>query len=301
MLSVSGLSAGYGLLPVLNGIDLTAAAGEVVGLLGRNGAGKTTTLRAIAGALAASSGSIRLGDTDVTRMPAYRRAREGIAHVPQGRGIFNRLTVHENLEVGTRAKKRRGGPGIPATSTTTFPILKERADQVAGTLSGGQQQMLAIGRALCGDPRVLLLDEPSEGIQPNIVQAIADLLPKVARDRRVAIVLVEQNLDLVLKAADRCLIVEKGRVVHEARPSELVDEVSSRTCLHFERRHGAGTEKGNERCIEIPSTDARFSRPAAPPRPSRSSACRRSCGPPMSSRSAFPSRSPDCRPSSARR
>jgi branched-chain amino acid transport system ATP-binding protein len=132
--------------------------------------------------------------------------------------------VYENLDVGTRAKKHRGAAGIPRDVYDYFPILKERSAQVAGTLSGGQQQMLAIGRALCGDPKVLLLDEPSEGIQPNIVQAIAELVPRIARDRGIAVILVEQNLDLALKASDRCLVVEKGRVVHAATPAELADE-----------------------------------------------------------------------------
>jgi branched-chain amino acid transport system ATP-binding protein len=224
MLDVSSLGGGYGALPVLDGISFSAGKGEVVGLLGRNGAGKTTTLRVIAGALRATGGSIALEGRDITRLSAFRRARAGIGHVPQGRGIFNRLTVRENLEVGTRAKKQRGGSGIPADVYDYFPILKERGRQMAGTLSGGQQQMLAIGRALCGDPKVLLLDEPSEGIQPNIVQAIAELVPRIARDRGIAVVLVEQNLDLALRASNRCLVVEKGRVVHSATPAELADE-----------------------------------------------------------------------------
>ena len=224
MLRTLGISAGYGLLPVLNRIDLDVAIGEVVGLLGRNGAGKTTLLRVIAGSLRASTGSIALRGSDVTSAPAFRRARAGIAHVPQGRSIFNQLTVRQNLEVGTRAATDRGDGRIPDDVYVYFPILHERQSQIAGTLSGGEQQMLAIARALCGHPSVLLLDEPSEGIQPYIVQAIADLVPRIAREREIAVVLVEQNLELILKAADRCLVMEKGRVVHAGTPAELADE-----------------------------------------------------------------------------
>ncbi|PSJ63083.1 ABC transporter ATP-binding protein [Pseudaminobacter soli (ex Li et al. 2025)] len=224
MLMIRGLSGGYGALPVLNGIDLRVEAGEVVGLLGRNGAGKTTMLRVIAGWLRATSGSITLDGQELIRLPAFRRARAGIAHVPQGRGIFNALTVRENLEVGTRAASLRGGQGIPEDVFHYFPILRERQGQIAGTLSGGQQQQLAIGRALCGRPSVLLLDEPSEGIQPNIVQSIADIIPRIARERGLAVVLVEQNLDLALQASDRCFVIEKGKIVHSATPAELADE-----------------------------------------------------------------------------
>ncbi|MBN9217498.1 MAG: ABC transporter ATP-binding protein [Mesorhizobium sp.] len=224
MLRTMAVSAGYGVLPVLNGVDLSVSPGEVVGLLGRNGAGKTTLLRVIAGGLKVSGGAVVLGDLNLTNAPAFRRARAGIAHVPQGRGIFNQLTVRQNLEVGTRAARDRGDGGIPADIFGYFPILREREAQVAGTLSGGQQQMLAIGRALCGLPSALLLDEPSEGIQPNIVQSIAELVPRIARERGIAIILVEQNLDLVLKAADRCLVMEKGRIVHEGTPEAFADE-----------------------------------------------------------------------------
>lgn len=224
MLTIRGLSGGYGALPVLNGIDMRVSAGEVVGLLGRNGAGKTTMLRVIAGWLRATSGSIALDGQELIRLPAFRRARAGIAHVPQGRGIFNALTVRENLEVGTRAASLRDGYGIPEDVFHYFPILRERQGQIAGTLSGGQQQQLAIGRALCGRPLVLLLDEPSEGIQPNIVQSIAEIIPRIARERGLAVVLVEQNLDLALHASDRCLVIEKGKIVHSATPAELADE-----------------------------------------------------------------------------
>jgi branched-chain amino acid transport system ATP-binding protein len=219
MLSVTGLKSGYGLLPVLHGVDLEIAPGDVVGLLGRNGAGKTTLLRALTGALPATAGAVSVGGRDVSRMRTYQRARSGIAHVPQGRGIFGRLTVEENLQVGTRAAGSRDLKLALEEAYAYFPILRDRRGQLAGTFSGGQQQMLAIARALCGQPKVLLLDEPSEGIQPNIVQEIAALIPRLAQERRIAVLLVEQNLDLALHACGRCHVMDKGRIVHSA-PSE---------------------------------------------------------------------------------
>ena len=224
MLEATDISAGYGLLPVLNGISVGLAKGEIVGLLGRNGAGKTTLLRAITGILPLSGGRLHLRGEEITRQPIHQRARRGIAYVPQGRSIFGRLTVMQNLEVGTRANGEPGHPGVPSDIFEYFPILRERAEQLGATLSGGEQQMLAIGRALCGNTAVLLLDEPSEGIQPNIVHAIGALIPKIASERGIAVLLVEQNLDLVLTAASRCLVMEKGQIVHSGPPGELRDE-----------------------------------------------------------------------------
>ena len=224
MFAVEGLRSGYGLLPVLQGVDLAAEAGEIVAILGRNGAGKTTLMRTIAGALPVTAGRLTLEGADLTRLPAFRRARAGVAHVPQGRGIFGRLTVAENLEVGARAAGARRTPGALDAIFAEFPILAERRGQIAGTLSGGQQQLLAIARALCGAPKALLLDEPAEGVQPNFVHQIADLLPSLARSRGLAVLLVEQNLDLVFRAASRCLVMDKGRVVHAAAPDKLQDE-----------------------------------------------------------------------------
>lgn len=224
MLNVTGLKSGYGLLPVLHGVDLEIASGEVVGLLGRNGAGKTTLMRTLAGALPIKGGHVAVGGREVGGLKAYLRARSGIAHVPQGRGIFGRLTVEENLEVGTRAAGSRDVKAALEEAYAYFPILRERRGQLAGTFSGGQQQMLAIARALCGQPKVLLLDEPSEGIQPNIVQEIAALVPRLASERQIAVLLVEQNIDLALHACSRCLVMDKGRIVHSAPSKTFQDE-----------------------------------------------------------------------------
>jgi urea ABC transporter ATP-binding protein UrtE len=223
MLEVVNLHAGYGPIPVLADINLTVKGGEIVTVLGRNGAGKTTLMRAISGALSATSGSVRLAGDTISGLPSYSVARQGLAYVRQGRGIFAKLTVEENLLVGTRANASGNGR-IPESVYEYFPILAERRSQLRGTLSGGQQQQLAIGRALCGDPRMLLLDEPSEGVQPNIVHQIGVFLRAIVAERSLSVLLVEQNLELGLKTAHRCIVIEKGRVVHEAPPTEFENE-----------------------------------------------------------------------------
>lgn len=224
MLDCKDVRSGYGHLPVLHGVDLQVAAGEVVALLGRNGVGKTTLLKTLVGALALRSGKLSLDGQDVSGLAAHRRARAGIAHVPQGRGIFSQLTVEENLIVGTRAAGGRARKDVLDDVLSFFPVLRERRGETAGNFSGGQQQQLAIGRALCGSPKVLLLDEPSEGIQPNIVHEIGELIPKLARQYGIAVLLVEQNLDLVAHTATRCLFMDKGRIVHAVPVSALSDE-----------------------------------------------------------------------------
>ncbi|GEO16981.1 urea ABC transporter ATP-binding subunit UrtE [Microvirga aerophila] len=223
MLSVRNLSAGYDSVPVLDNITLDVRAGEIVVILGRNGVGKSTLMRTLAGALPPSSGSVVFQETEIAGWRPNQIARQGLAYVPQGRGIFPKLTVQENLLLGTRARRDRSGT-IPDAIYTHFPILRERAFQDGGTLSGGQQQQLAIGRAMCGDPRLLLLDEPSEGIQPNIVWQIGQFLTTIARESQISVVLVEQNLDLALNVGDRCLVMEKGRIVHSGTPDEFRNE-----------------------------------------------------------------------------
>jgi branched-chain amino acid transport system ATP-binding protein len=223
MLSVRNLSAGYDSVPVLDNITLDVRAGEIVVILGRNGVGKSTLMKTLAGALPPSSGSVIFQGTEIAGSRPNQIARQGLAYVPQGRGIFPKLTVQENLLLGTRARRDRSG-AIPDAIYTHFPILRERAFQDGGTLSGGQQQQLAIGRAMCGDPRLLLLDEPSEGIQPNIVWQIGQFLTTIARESQISVVLVEQNLDLALNVGDRCLVMEKGRIVHSGTPDEFRNE-----------------------------------------------------------------------------
>lgn len=223
MLWATDISAAYGDVPVLSGVSFGVDAGTVLVLLGRNGVGKTTLMRTLVGLLPTTEGKIILEKQDVTKMPAYRRARLGIGYVPQGRGIIPRLTVRENLLIGTRARGDRTGE-IQNHVLDHFSVLKERLNQMGGTLSGGEQQMLALARALCGQPRILLLDEPSEGIQPSVVQLIEKLIRRIVQETGIAVLLVEQNLELALGTADRCMVMEKGRIVHEGSPDEFKDE-----------------------------------------------------------------------------
>ena len=217
VLEVSGLWSGYGEGMVLQGVDLTAARGKVTCLVGRNGAGKTTTLKTVMGLLPAAKGTVKVDGLDVTALPPYERAHAGIGYVPQGREIFPQLTVRENLQLGLEA---RGGKGeIDESIFETFPILREFLDRKGGDLSGGQQQQLAIARALMGKPKVLVLDEPTEGIQPNVIDEIGQVLRKLSGD--IAVFIVEQYLEFVLSIADECYVLEKGRVIMSGAPSEL--------------------------------------------------------------------------------
>jgi urea transport system ATP-binding protein len=211
-LEVSGLWARYGATPILQGVDLAVNKGEVVSLIGRNGVGKTTTMRCLIGLLAAAAGNVRFLGRDVTRLPAENRAGLGMGYIPQGRHVFPRMTVEENLEVG-RLIGEPGGKKLPELVFESFPRLKERRNQVAGTMSGGEQQQLAIGRALIGNPSLMLLDEPSEGIQPSIVQLICTALRAFCRELGTTILFVEQNLDTILALSDRSYVMEKGRIV----------------------------------------------------------------------------------------
>jgi branched-chain amino acid transport system ATP-binding protein len=209
MLRVTDIAAGYGATPVLRGLSLTLEKGEVMCLVGRNGAGKTTALKAIMGLLPLTAGSVMLGDKVLSDLAPHQVPKAGIGYVPQGRRLFTGLTVAENLMIGRMTR------GSPATATTRaldlFPRLRERLQQRAGTLSGGEQQMLAVARALCLQPRILMLDEPTEGLQPSMIAAIRDAVMTL-RGEGVGILLVEQRLDAVLSMADRIVAVEMGQV-----------------------------------------------------------------------------------------
>jgi branched-chain amino acid transport system ATP-binding protein len=212
MLEVTGLRAHYGATPILQGVDMHIGRGEIVSLIGRNGVGKTTTMRCLIGQLRARGGSIRLDGREVTALSSDARARLGLGYVPQGREVFPRMTVAENLLVGELVGGRQGRK-LRELVFQYFPRLAERRSQLAGTMSGGEQQQLAIGRALVGNPMLMLLDEPSEGIQPSIVQLICEVLRSIRRDLGTTIVFVEQNLDTILDISERCYVMEKGRVV----------------------------------------------------------------------------------------
>jgi ABC-type branched-subunit amino acid transport system ATPase component len=211
MLDVSNVVAGYGRGVVLHDLSMSVQEGEILGILGRNGMGKSTLIRVLAGLLGIRSGRLEVNGADLTRAPAHVRARHGIAVVPQGRGVFAELTVDENLRLGRLAAGERVREGRLQEVLGYFPRLAERPSQKAGTMSGGEQQMLAIARAMMAEPRILLLDEPSDGIMPVLVQQIADNVREINEREGLTTVVVEQNVPMVSRMASRCLILESGR------------------------------------------------------------------------------------------
>ncbi|GIW15093.1 MAG: ABC transporter ATP-binding protein [Tepidiforma sp.] len=218
LLSVQQLSVAYGQSEVLHGVSVRVEPGQVVCVMGRNGAGKTTLLKGIIGILRARSGRVLFDGRDLTAEPAYSRAHAGIGYVPQGRGIFPQLSVLENLLIGLEPVGGRDDGQLEEVFTL-FPVLKQMARRTAGVLSGGQQQQLAIGRALMGRPRLLLLDEPTEGIQPSIVEQIEGVIASLKG--RLAVLLVEQFLDFALANAEYCYVLESGSVTMEGPPAVL--------------------------------------------------------------------------------
>ena len=218
MLRVDGIVTDYGHVRVLRDFSLRLDAGEVVGLLGRNGAGKTTALKTIMGLVRPKSGSIELDGAELTRIPAHHVPRHGIAYVPQGRRLFGDLTVAENLRIGQMV--RDTGRDTLDWTLNLFPILIERMRQRARDLSGGEQQMLAVARALCTDPKVLLMDEPTEGLMPSMIRKMVDTMVAL-RDRGVAVLLVEQKVEVALAVADRIVFLDNGTITQTATPDEL--------------------------------------------------------------------------------
>ena len=224
MLSVQGLNQYYGESHTLWDLDLEVPEGSCTCLMGRNGVGKTTLLKAIMGVVPIKSGAIKLENTDLANKPADTRARVGIGYVPQGREIFGQLSVEDNLRVGLPARRDKERE-IPKSIFELFPVLKSMLHRRGGDLSGGQQQQLAIGRALALDPKLLILDEPTEGIQPNIVHEIAEILKHLNKEQKLTILLVEQKLPFARKVADNFAILNRGRRAAAGPMSELTEEL----------------------------------------------------------------------------
>ena len=223
LLAVRGLKVAYGGINAVKGIDLDVRAGELIALIGANGAGKTTTLKALAGLLTPAAGSVHYDGQDITGTPAFQLVQRGLALVPEGRGVFARLTIAENLAMGAYIRDDKSAIAADMERAyATFPRLAERRAQLAGTLSGGEQQMLAIARALMCKPRLLLLDEPSMGLAPLVVQKIFDTIRKVAREG-VTLLLIEQNARLALQTCDRGYVMESGLITLSGDAKALLD------------------------------------------------------------------------------
>ena len=220
MLKVDGLRTGYGRIPILNGVSFAVNEGEFIGILGHNGMGKTTLLKALMGFLPATGGSVRFDGNDVTAAEPYQRARLGFGYVPQGREIFPGLTVYDNLRMGC-TKQAGAEQDTIGSVLEAFPRLKPLLDRQGGALSGGEQQLLAIARCLCGKPRLVLLDEPTEGIQPSIIDEIVDTLQRLRDNSGLTLILVEQNLDFIAALSHRILIIQKGMITSEVQPGDL--------------------------------------------------------------------------------
>ncbi|MHA7851901.1 urea ABC transporter ATP-binding subunit UrtE [Roseovarius sp.] len=220
MLNIQDLRAAYGASEVLHGIDFKVETGEIVAIMGRNGMGKTTLMKTLMGIVPEKSGTIAVGDTPVTGLKSHQRVARGIAYVPQGRMIFSAMTVQENVETGLTVT---GQKTVPEEIYELFPVLLEMKNRRGGNLSGGQQQQLAIARALASNPKVLLLDEPTEGIQPSIIREMARTLRQIRDRKGLSIVVSEQVLSFALDVADRVMVIENGTFVHDS-PRAGIDE-----------------------------------------------------------------------------
>jgi len=224
VLECTSLTVAYDATPILRDVDLAVEEGEIVGIMGKNGVGKTTLMKTVMGLLAPRSGEVRYRGESLVGVGPDERARMGIGYIPQGRDVFPGLTVEENLLIGESINADAGGEPRYDAVYEYFPILEERGDQEAGTLSGGQQQMLAIARALVGNPDLLLLDEPSEGVQPSIVEEISENMRAINEDLGTTILFVEQNLGVIRAMADRCYAMERGTIVDELDRAAVRDE-----------------------------------------------------------------------------
>jgi urea transport system ATP-binding protein len=220
MLAVSDYRVSYGQSEVLHGLNFSVAPNEIVAILGRNGMGKTTLMKSLMGVIPSSGGSVKLADKEMSSLKSYQRVASGFGFVPQGRMIFSSMTVKENIETGLTTSKRKN---VPRDLYDMFPVLLEMRNRRGGNLSGGQQQQLAIARALASDPKMLLLDEPTEGIQPSIIREMGRTLKQIRDQRGLSIIVSEQVLSFALDIADRILVIEKGEIVHEELRS-TVDE-----------------------------------------------------------------------------
>jgi len=222
ILQAKELSVGYGQSEVIQQLDLTVESGEIVAVMGLNGMGKTTLMKALIGILPIKAGTILLGSKDITQKEPYERVVEGLAYVPQGRMVFPKLTVEENIQTGLRADSAQ----VPDELYELFPVLKEMRKRRGGNLSGGQQQQLVIARALATNPQVLLLDEPTEGIQPSIIKELAEVLKEIRDKRNLTIVVSEQVLSFATAVADRVVVMDRGQIVHDsARQGVDEDEI----------------------------------------------------------------------------
>ena len=219
MLKIKDMDACYGESKIIPALSLDVEKGKIVCLIGRNGVGKSTTLKSIMGLVRTPKGSIRLDGEEIIKMPTYNRVRKGIGYAPQGRDIFPQMTVYENLMLGLQARDRKSE--LPAYIYELFPILKRFEKRKGGDLSGGQQQQLAIARALVTEPKILILDEPTEGIQPSVIQDIGEVIRKVNKELGLTVLIVEQYLDFVLGISDYLYIMEKGEIILKGSTSEL--------------------------------------------------------------------------------
>ena len=226
MMQINNYHVSYGQSEILHGMNLDIKPGEIVAVTGRNGMGKTTLMKSIMGITPSHKGTLIFDGNDITTMPTYERVRNGVAYVPQGRMIFSTMTVKENIETGLAGSNKKE---IPNDIYELFPVLLEMKDRRGGNLSGGQQQQLAIARALVSEPKILLLDEPTEGIQPSIIKEMAQVLRRIRDERGLSILFSEQVLSFVMDAADRILVIENGSIVHEDKR----DDVDEKTLIGY--------------------------------------------------------------------